>query len=123
VHGQRAPGDHRGGAGHGGKTEDLPLGPHDSEGRGDGVRRRSSASGGLRWPATSTGSSCSTRPMRVEGEAHEWVTEKGWGSAHQGGGVSGGTRPRFHGGEVPMAATSGQGVVGARRALHEGPIG
>jgi hypothetical protein len=41
---------------------DSPLRWRDGEGRGNGVRRRSSASGGLQWPVTSTGSSCSLRP-------------------------------------------------------------
>jgi hypothetical protein len=51
------------------------------------------------------------------GEAHGWVAKDGRGGAHQGGGVGGGTRPRFHGGEVPSTASSGQGVKGVRRAL------
>jgi hypothetical protein len=52
------------------------------------------------------------------GEAHGWVAEKGWGGTHRGGGVGGGTQPQFHGGEVPLAAGSGQGVEGARQGLH-----
>jgi hypothetical protein len=46
------------------------------------------------------------------------VAEKGWGGTHRGGGVGGGTQPQFHGGEVPSAAGSGQGVEGARQGLH-----
>jgi hypothetical protein len=50
---------------------DSPLGWCDGE---------ASASGRLRWPATSTGSSCSTRPTRGrgEGEVHGWAAEEGW---------------------------------------------
>jgi hypothetical protein len=54
----------RGGTEHCGGTRDSPLGWHIGEGGGDGVRQCSLASSGLRWSATSTGSSCSTRPMR-----------------------------------------------------------
>jgi hypothetical protein len=46
------------------------------------------------------------------------VAEKGWGGTHQGGGVGGGTRPRFHSGEVPSVAGSEQGVESVRRVLH-----
>jgi hypothetical protein len=49
---------------------------------------------------------------------HKWAAEKGKGGAHWGGGVGGGTQPRFHGGVVPSATGSGQGVEGARRALR-----
>jgi hypothetical protein len=65
---------------------DSPLGWCDGE---------ASASGRLRWPVTSMGSSCSTRPTRGrgEGEAHGWAAEEGWGGAHLGGGVGGGTQP------------------------------
>jgi hypothetical protein len=43
--------------------------------------------------------------------------EIGQDGAHRGGGVGGGTQPQFHGGEVPSAAGSRQGVEEARRAL------
>jgi hypothetical protein len=52
------------------------------------------------------------------GEVHGWVTEKAQGGAHRGGRVGGGTRPRFHGDEVPLVAGSRQGVEGARGALR-----
>jgi hypothetical protein len=51
------------------------------------------------------------------GEVHGWAAEKGRGSTHRGGSVGGGTHTRFHGGEVPSAASSRQVVEGSRRAL------
>jgi hypothetical protein len=60
------------------------------------------------------------------------VAKKGRGGAHRGGGIDGGTQPRFHGGEVPSAgrlrtrsrwgkegAVRGDFGGGGRRATEE----
>jgi hypothetical protein len=120
---RRAPGELRGGAGHGGGMGDSPLRRRDGEGRGDGVRRRSSASTGLRWPATSMGSSCSTRQTRQGAEAHDGWQKNGRGGAHRGGGDdcgSGVDSGTFGCSPAPVLDERQKGKMGMSRGVRSG---